>query len=265
MSLINSCKPKFENDATDGSISSQRSKSNPTIQFFVKLFSEMETLVIRADVNDTIEHVLDLIQSKSGIPLNGQPLIYKSKQLYPEQTLGQCCVENDAVLQVVGVMPSTRHVRAQQTSDEIVSLIWRLCKRNPGNKSWDSEARYLIRRNLTDYFTDLLSSDNDMAIGDLQVFSYSGAPAALAMLYMSPDHMIFGDELIRQLVWVIAFMPPYSFQQCVPILLEICKPLRGMPYYGENVIFDTCRTCLSSMVACIEIEAASDGGSVTLI
>nr|XP_017225451.1 PREDICTED: E3 ubiquitin-protein ligase UPL5-like [Daucus carota subsp. sativus] len=323
MSLIDSI-------SSHGSISSQPSKSNPTIQFFVRLFSEMETLVIRADVNDTIEHVLDLIQAKSGIPLNGQPLIYKSKQLYPEQTLGQCCVENDAVLQLVGVMPSTRHVKAQQTADEIVSLIWRLCKRKPGNKSldsearylirrnltdyftdllpsdndmaighlqlvgvmpstrhvkaqqtadeivsliWrlckrkpgnkslDSEARYLIRRNLTDYFTDLLPSDNDMAIGHLQVFSYSGVPAALVMLYMSPDHMMFGDELLRELVWVISFMPPYSFQQCVPILMEICKLLRRMPYYADNVIFDTCRTCLSSMVEFIEIEAAIlDGG-----
>ncbi|XP_063941558.1 E3 ubiquitin-protein ligase UPL5-like [Daucus carota subsp. sativus] len=225
MSLIDSI-------SSHGSISSQPSKSNPTIQFFVRLFSEMETLVIRADVNDTIEHVLDLIQAKSGIPLNGQPLIYKSKQLYPEQTLGQCCVENDAVLQLVGVMPSTRHRSTLPDS-----------------------------KNLTDYFTDLLPSDNDMAIGHLQVFSYSGVPAALVMLYMSPDHMMFGDELLRELVWVISFMPPYSFQQCVPILMEICKLLRRMPYYADNVIFDTCRTCLSSMVEFIEIEAAIlDGG-----
>ena len=57
----------------------------------------MKIIIIRSDVNDTIEYVLDLIQSKSGIPLNQQLLIYKSKQLYQEQTLGQRCGENDAV------------------------------------------------------------------------------------------------------------------------------------------------------------------------
>ena len=67
MSLIDSCKPDY---AANGSTSSELSK-NSTIQFFVRLFSEIETSVIRADVNDTIEHVLDLIQSRSGIPLNG--------------------------------------------------------------------------------------------------------------------------------------------------------------------------------------------------
>ena len=70
---------------------------NYTIQFLVKLFFEMKPLIIRSHVNDTIEYVLDLIQLKAGIPLNEQLLIYKSKQLYPEQTLGECSGENDAV------------------------------------------------------------------------------------------------------------------------------------------------------------------------
>ena len=55
-------------------------------------------------------------------------------------------------------------VKARQLADEIFSLIWRLSKRNSGKESWDSEARYLIRRNLTHYFTDLLPSDDDMAL-----------------------------------------------------------------------------------------------------
>ena len=56
-------------------------------------------------------------------------------------------------------------MKAEQLADEIFSSIWGLSKRNSGIElSWDSEARYLIRRNLTCYFTDLLPSDDGMAL-----------------------------------------------------------------------------------------------------
>ena len=63
----------------------------------------------------------------------------------------------------------------------LCSLIWRLCKRNPGSEAWDREARSLIRRNLTDYFTDLLPSDDDMDTGHFQVFSGFGDDFSLIL------------------------------------------------------------------------------------
>ena len=114
MSLIDSCKHKLDaytrvddgvssssavtmrsdvinsvSGARSAACSAESSKSHSSLQFLVRLFSGMNTLVIRADVNDTIGYVLDLIQSKAGIPSNVQPSIYMSKQLYPEQTLGE--------------------------------------------------------------------------------------------------------------------------------------------------------------------------------
>ncbi|WOH14923.1 hypothetical protein DCAR_0934453 [Daucus carota subsp. sativus] len=285
MSLIDSCKHKLDaytrvddgvssssavtmrsdvinsvSGARSAACSAESSKSHSSLQFLVRLFSGMNTLVIRADVNDTIGYVLDLIQSKARIPSNVQMLIYKSKQIYPEQTLGECCVENDAVLQLVGVMRSTRLVKAQQLVDEIVSLIWRLCKRNSGNEAWDREARRVIRRNLSDYFGDFLPKDNDNYFGHyLQVFCCSHVPASLAMLYMSPQNMIFGNELIQELITLISLLPRHLSLQCIPIYLEICKALRGMPYYRNDAMFNTCRRCLSDMVKCTEMKTAPNG------
>ncbi|WOH16305.1 hypothetical protein DCAR_0935856 [Daucus carota subsp. sativus] len=285
MSLIDSCKHKLDSytrvddgvssssavtmrsdvinsvsGARSAAGSAESSKSHSSLQFLVRLFSGMKTLVIRANVNDTIGYVLDLIQSKAGIPSNVQMLIYKSKQIYPEQTLGECCVENDAVLQLVGVMRSTRLVKAQQLVDEIVSLIWRLCKRNSGNEAWDREARRVIRRNLSDYFGDFLPKDNDIYFGHyLQVFCCSHVPASLAMLYMSPQNMIFGNELIQELITLISLLPRHLSLQCIPIYLEICKALRGMPYYRNDAMFNTCRRCLSDMVKCTEMKTAPNG------
>ena len=112
MSLIDSCKRKLDaytrdddgvsssssvrtriddinsvSRARSTACSAESSKSNSSLQtFLVRLFSGNKTLVIRADVNDTIEYILDFIQSKAGISSNVHLLIYKSKQLYPELT-----------------------------------------------------------------------------------------------------------------------------------------------------------------------------------
>ena len=103
----------MENYAAHGSTSSEPSKSNPTIQFLVRLFSEMKTLIIR----------FDTIESWNSIER-------AAVNLYEQAALPGANSR--------GIRPL---VKARQLADEIFSLIWRLSKRNSGKESWDSEAK----------------------------------------------------------------------------------------------------------------------------
>ena len=76
---------------------------------------------------------------------------------------------------------------------------------------------------------------------------------------MSPQNMIFGNELIQELITLISLLPRHLSLQCIPIYLEICKALRGMPYYRNDAMFNTCRRCLSDMVKCTEMKTAPNG------
>lgn len=236
------------------------SKARSCIQFFVRMISGLN-LLVRADFNDTIETVHDIIHSRTGIPKNEQRLIYKSRQLYWEQTLGECGIEKDSMLQLVGIMRSTSYPDAYALVDEIVCLIRMLCKGKSENVAEDEEARVKIKYNLSDYFDKLPQNDYAKASRYLQVFWSLCVPADLAMLYMSPGNKIFGNELVSKLIQVITFMPHGLHQQCAPILIEICKSLRKVPYYDNDVVFNMCRSCLVNMVGYIKIGRVSSSST----
>ncbi|KAK9267267.1 hypothetical protein L1049_009689 [Liquidambar formosana] len=79
----------------------QSSRSVSRLQFFVRMISEGNTLVVQANSEDTVRSLHERIQVITGIPVIEQRLIYRGKQLQWEQSLADCSIQNDAGLQLV--------------------------------------------------------------------------------------------------------------------------------------------------------------------
>ncbi|XP_052727644.1 E3 ubiquitin-protein ligase UPL5 isoform X3 [Vigna angularis] len=156
-------------------------KPRSHIQFFVRMMSAGNTIVMQAFPEDSVKSIHERIQSMKGIPVFEQRLIYRGKQLQWEQTLAECSIQNDANLQLVGRMRSTEHPQAWQIINDMVSLVYRLCC---GETVHDSLKT--IKGLITSYLNMTPRIDNESASGYFQIFMSSSAPDVLVMLYVSP-------------------------------------------------------------------------------
>ncbi|XP_059663181.1 E3 ubiquitin-protein ligase UPL5 [Cornus florida] len=217
--------------------------SSRRLQFFVRMISGANTLVLQADSEDTVKSVHERIHSITGIPVIEQRLIYRGKQLQWEQTLAECSIQNDAGLQLVGRMRSTGHPQAWQLIDEMVSLICRLCRGE------STVSHKYVKSRLMEFFRMTPRNDTEAAAGHLQIFMSSCAPAALVMLYVSPvkGNKECADESIRQFISSSQnVLPKLVLSQCAPIMLEFCKLLGRTAH--DDPLYSLCRSSLGSMV-----------------
>ncbi|KAL2527245.1 E3 ubiquitin-protein ligase UPL5 [Abeliophyllum distichum] len=200
------------------------------LQFFVRMLSE-RTLVLQADCTDTIKTIHEKIQSITGIPVIEQRLIYRGKQLQWEKTLAECNVQNDAGLQLVGRMRSTEHPQAWQLMDDVVSLIFCLCKNNHSTPPPTLVPSKTVKSMLLEFLSMTRRMDYNQASSHLQIFISSSAPAALVMLYMSSHkpNRYAADDAIRQFI--------------------IAKWGGG----SDDPLYTLCRSSLGTMVECVEI------------
>ncbi|KAI8524987.1 hypothetical protein RHMOL_Rhmol13G0192400 [Rhododendron molle] len=224
------------------------------LQFFVRMISE-GTLVLHANSKDTVKSIHERIQSVTGIPVIEQRLIYRGKQLQWEKTLGECSVQNDAELQLVGRMRSTHHPQAWQVIDETVSLICRMCK-GQGFLSVEQ-----VKSRITEFLNMTPRNDSEKAVKHFQVFLSASVPAVLVMLYMSPyeGNKDCAEELIRQFVDSSENgLPKNVHSLCAPVVLEFCKLLGRAA--DNDPLYSLCRSSLGSMVECIGIGRGSNNG-----
>ncbi|KAJ0082156.1 hypothetical protein Patl1_09785 [Pistacia atlantica] len=231
-------------DAAATSSAESRTTTRSRLQFFIRMLSEGNTIVIQANSNDTVKSIHERIQVMTGIPVMEQRLIYRGKQLQWEQSLAECSIQNDAGLQLVGRMRSTEHPQAWQVIDDMVGVICRLCKGELVQSSLK-----LIKSRMTEFFAMTPKDDNDLAIGYLQIFMYSSAPAALVMLYMSPmsGNKECADSSIRHFLNSCRnALPKNLHTQCAPIVLEFCKLLRK--FTPEDTLYLACRSTLGSLL-----------------
>lgn len=234
------------------SCSAESARPDSRLQFFVRMISEGNTLVIHANSDDTVESLHHRIQSITGIPVMEQRLIYRGKQLQWEQSLAECSIQNDAGLQLVGRMRSTEHPAAWRVASEMVSTICRLCRGETFRPLKN------IKSQLLEFLMLTPKDDTESAAGYLQVFMSSSAPSALVMLYMSPtkSNKETADDTIRQFLNSSRNLLPKSVQiQCVPIVLEFCKLLSRTDH--EDPLYLTCRSTLGSLVENVGVVRAS--------
>ncbi|XP_050234826.1 E3 ubiquitin-protein ligase UPL5 isoform X2 [Mercurialis annua] len=231
-------------------------KSSPMLQFFVKMMSGGNHLVIQANSEDTVKFIHEKISLITGIPVTEQRLIYKGKQLQCERTLAECSIQNDAGLQLVGRMRSTKHPQTCQLLDDMVSFICRLCK-GPCYPITCTSQR--IKNLMNEFFSLTPKDDNESAIGHLQIFISSSAPAALVMLYISniKGNKECAESSVRHFLNSCRSSLPKSLHnQCAPIVLEFCKLLRTVSY--NDSLYLSCRSTLGSLLGSMGVCRGED-------
>lgn len=214
------------------------------LQFFVRTISVGTTMVMLANINDTVMSLHERIQAITRIPVFEQRLIYRGRQLQHEQSLFECSIQNNAELQLVGRMRSTEHPKAWQIVDDMVSLVLRLYR-----GEFVFSALEIITTLMTDFLSLATETDLDPAIKQLQVFLSLSAPAALVMLYLSPikGNKECADNLIKHFMDLLHHSVPKSLHKCCAIIvLEFCSLLRRDT--PEDSLYVLCRSTLGSLM-----------------
>nr|XP_027085814.1 E3 ubiquitin-protein ligase UPL5-like isoform X1 [Coffea arabica] len=256
-----------EDDSSGGGSSASSSSSSffaPGLQFFVRMLSGGKTLVIHADPSDSVKSVHEKIQSVTRIPIEEQRLIYRGKQLQWEQSLSECDVQNDTGLQLVSRMRSTRHPNAWHCVDDMLSKILHLYK---GDRT--RPVGPTVKSRLAEFLNDIPQKDEDVesSISYLQIFLSSSVPAALVMLYLSPvkSNRDCADDCIKHFIQNCkTFCKGQVYGHLAHLVLEFCK-LLGRGAGIEDPLYNTCRSCLGSMVEYVgfggrETKMSKDGG-----
>ncbi|KAL1537266.1 HECT-type E3 ubiquitin transferase [Salvia divinorum] len=199
------------------------------------------SLLLHADSSDTIKSVHDKIQVITGIPVTERRLFYGGKQLHWEQTLAECGVHNFAELSLVGRMRSTKHPKACELINEVVSFIFIMCK-----KILPFNVPVSVKLMLVEFW----SMNLEQASEHLHMFSASSAPTALVMLYMSPLRMNRSaayEAIIHCIASIKSILPMHMHHECVPIILEFCKLLKGAAGI-DDPLYRLCRSSLGAMM-----------------
>ncbi|KAI4296004.1 hypothetical protein L6164_035994 [Bauhinia variegata] len=233
---------------------SESTRSSFRLQFFVRMMSEGNTMVMQACPQDTVKSIHERIQTMKGIPLFEQRLIYRGKQLQWEQSLAECDIQNDANLQLVGRMRSTEHPQAWQVINDMVSLICRLCRGEV-----EHDALKTIKGLMTSYLNMTPRLDNDSASGYFQIFMSSSAPKVLIMLYMSPyrGNKDCADCSIRHFLSSCRTTLSKSLHnQCARVVLKFCKLLRRVSC--EDPLYLSCRSTFGSLLETAGVSYGSD-------
>ncbi|KAF8414199.1 hypothetical protein HHK36_002199 [Tetracentron sinense] len=224
----------------------KRSKSR--LHFFVRMISGGNTIVIHANSEDSVESVHEQLRRMTGIPIIEQRLIYRGKQLQWEQSLAECSIQNDAGLQLVGRMRSTKYPNAWQVINDMVSYICRLCR----GDSLCSPKMVISR--VKQFLKMAPRDDCEMTTDHLQIFKYSGAPTALVMLFLSPingNKEAAKESISLFLAPNIEFLPKSMHILCAPIVMEFCKLLSSST--PEDPLYILCRNALGSLLETIGV------------
>ncbi|XP_047971126.1 E3 ubiquitin-protein ligase UPL5-like isoform X2 [Salvia hispanica] len=197
-----------------------------------------------ADSSDTIKSIHDNIHLITGIPVTERRLFYGRKQLHWEQTLAECGLHKFAGLSLVAQMRSgsTKHPKAWELINEVVSFIFVMCNKIP-----PFDVPFSIKLMLAEFLEMIPRADIEQACGHLKMFSASSAPTVLVKLYMSPfrTNKSAADEAIRYFLTSIkSILPKHMHHQCVPMILEFCKLLKEAagiddPLYRWLMLVDT--------------------------
>lgn len=219
------------------------SSSELKLQFFVRTILDGRSIVLQARLNDTVDSIHRMIQSRTGLPSYEQRLIYWGKQLQQDQTLADYNVTNDAMLHLVGRMRSTALPRSWRIVNDLVSIICLLCGK--------SDRLNVLQDRVRDRVKDFLKMAEKTAppSDHMQVFQLAGATQALVMLLLSPveSNSKCAEECIKLFTSSNdEYLPNCVHCYCAPILLDFCKLLANIA--PNNSLYPVCRSSLASML-----------------
>ncbi|CAN0910338.1 E3 ubiquitin-protein ligase UPL5 [Linum grandiflorum] len=216
------------------------------IQFFIRMINEGKHVVVYASPEDTVESILERIQVITGICPYQMRLIYNGKQLQLEHSVAESGIQKDATLHLVARMRSTKHPQTCRIVEDMVMLIWRLCK---GGMSAYPYAPKHIKDLISEFFKLAANSETEDAGGHFEIFMSCSAPETLTMLYVSTHkgNRDCADSSIRHFLNSCRIsLPKPLHAKCTPIVLEFCKLLRKVG--SDDPLYLCCRNTLGSLL-----------------
>ncbi|CAI0374416.1 unnamed protein product [Linum tenue] len=215
------------------------------LQFFVRMISTGNHIVINASSEDTVGKILMRIQDITGIPAYEQRLIYNGKQLQAEQSLAECAIQKDAALHLVGRMRSTKHPQTCRLVEQLVMLICKLCR---GGMPSSAHAPKHVTNLVAEFFKLTGNSEIEDAGGHFEIFMSYSAPAALVMLYISTNkgNKECADTSIKHFLNACRDLPKSLHANCAPVILEFCNLLRKVA--NDDLLYVCCRSTLGSFL-----------------
>ena len=118
---------------------------------------------------------------------------------------------------------------------------------------------------MTEYLSTTPKEEEQLAVGHLQIFMLSSAPAALVMLYMSMEegNRDCADSAIRHFLNIsLNSLPKCHHNYCAPIVLEFCKLLRRAG--DEDPLYLSCRSTLGMMLESIIPSMKRVAGAIVM-
>ncbi|KAM7263306.1 hypothetical protein ACFE04_000989 [Oxalis oulophora] len=244
------------------SSSRQLGPTGNRIQFFVRM-TEGNTVVVSANIDDTIHSLHERIRVMTRMPVSEQRLIYRGRQLQAENTLHDYAIENDTTMQLVCRMRSTDRPITWRLMDDMITVACRLYKGDPMPPNMKSITALMSQ------FLDILQKqkdEHDVSISHLQIFLSSSVPAALVMLYMSRNltYKKWANESIALLLTTskATFAKPL-LSQCALIVLEFCKLLKTIS--SDDPLYLLCRCTLGSFLDSIGISHGEEGKGLIVV
>jgi E3 ubiquitin-protein ligase NEDD4 len=194
--------------------------------------------VILASRKDTVKSLLKKLSSKTKIPIAELRLIYKGKQLHEEQILGDCGIENDETLQLLGYLRSTQCPKVWGATDFIASLILKLCR---------GENIKGLFRIIQNHFRNYMEKAEYF-----DVFMFMKIPSLLVELYMSPhgNNKTDADSSIKEFVQICLELKRKEVQVFyLEAVLEFCELLRGVGSKCDDLLYVFCRNGFATLLA----------------
>ncbi|XP_074307434.1 E3 ubiquitin-protein ligase UPL5-like isoform X2 [Silene latifolia] len=222
------------------------------LQFFVKIMAGGKTLVLQANMEDTVEHLHRKIDIITGIPVTEQRLIYRGKQLQWWQTMEDCGVQNDTSIQLEGRIRSTGNTEAWRLISEMVHLISEVSR---DDTSFIDSG---MVKEKADQFMSLLANDKTDCY---KIFLDAYAAQAFVMMYMSvkKTNKDSADECIRCFMSLGGKNRGENAYRAM-MLLEFCRLLKTV-VPPADVLYLHCRSALGIMLNEVEVECRLNGNS----
>jgi len=187
-----------------------------------------------------------------------QQLMYGGKQLQYDQTLGDCHVVNDAMVNLVTRMLSTTLPQSWKLINDFMYTIRSMCRMGeqvPNVKIKLSHLQDSIRNEVKEFLKMDTKTVTVSVLEHMQVFQLSGVTSALMMLFLAllQSNRECAEESIKLFLSLNEdFLPSHIHIYCAPILLEFCK-LLAKSVFGHD-LYTVCGNALAWALPCLFVR-----------
>ncbi|KAL6859011.1 hypothetical protein ACP4OV_018013 [Aristida adscensionis] len=232
------------------------SSGSGAVQFFLRNI-DSRTSVIRPRREDTLDAVLDRL-GYAAAPKGELRVVHAGRELRRDAAIGELGLPRDATLHVTCRILSTPHADAWDRASEIAGVASRFVKLHPPAAAAPPSLQTLVRQFL-DAARAAHQRTSPSALGPVataehvDIFLRSGAPAALAELYLSGDQRRRAEAELA----IRCFLSPDPEGApgavkvwTAPVLMQLCQSIAAGPrWMDDDPLYADLRSTLAAVLS----------------